>query len=310
MKSLTISKNKFRGPFSLFHTLNSDQCSSDQWISYIRGSYSTVININKKWIKINLQETERELILDLDKEFSNSEIEILKEKLFYWFWADYDLLDFYSKFAKEKYIGKIFPYCYGTRVMRDIDPVWRIMESICTQNSSVKQIRLMEDLLCRHYGNQISFDDGTVFYSFPSIEKLAMTKEEELKEKCRVGYRANYIINVAREILKGNLDPFKLMKMSTEEARKILMSIKGIGPKVADLILLYGFGKPDTFPMDVWLKRALSRIYFKNEKVPEKGLREFALDYFGRHSGIAHLYIFYYERKKKQLANLIQQEGI
>ena len=85
--------------------------------------------------------------------------------------------------------------------------------------------------------------------------------------------------------------------MKTEDARKFLMNIKGIGPKVADIILGFGIGKINVFPMDVWLKRAIKREYFNNRKIPNNGLRKFALEYFGEHAQVAHVYIYCYERK-------------
>jgi len=101
------------------------------------------------------------------------------------------------------------------------------------------------------------------------------------------------------------LDIKQIRKVDSERARKLLLEIKGIGPKVADIILLYGFGKPDVFPMDIWLRKALIREYFNNEKISDSKLRGFALDYFGRYAGIAHLYMFYYERKLRNLRDFL-----
>jgi N-glycosylase/DNA lyase len=163
----------------------------------------------------------------------------------------------------------------------------------------------METLICKYYGDEIRLSDGTTFYTPPRIEKLATARENELRKKCRVGYRAPYMINVARAILNGDIAVEDFVEKSTGEARKELMSVKGIGPKVSDIILLYGFGKMDVFPMDRWLRRALRREYFKREKVSEGRLRDFALDHFGKHAGIAHLYMFYYERKGKIPSKII-----
>ena len=75
------------------------------------------------------------------------------------------------------------------------------------------------------------------------------------------------------------------------------MNIKGIGPKVADIILGFGIGKRDVFPMDIWLKRTIKREYFNDRKTSDNQLRKFALEYFGEHAQVAHVYIYCYERR-------------
>jgi len=275
-----ISKSRFKGPFNLKLTLDSDQCPSDIWCLK-NGKYTTFIGLKNNWIPITIWEARKNLFFECKKDIS--------EKLLYHFWSDYDLLKFYSEFTSDKYISKAINFCQGLRLMRDWDINYRMTEAILTQNASVKQIRNMEGNLRNFYGNQHTFN----------LEKIANTDEEEIQKKCKVGYRAKYLINVARKILNNELNIEQIRKMDSSNARKLLTSIDGIGVKVADIILLYGFGKIDTFPMDVWLRRALIREYFKGEQTSDKRLREFALNYFGNHAGIAHLYMFYYERKIK-----------
>ena len=288
MMIVKISKTEFVGPFNMKKTLESDQCPSDIW-SIEGNKYKAFIKIGGKWKLVWIWEDANNLFV---KTQSNMFKEI-KEKLLYHFWHDYNLLEFYRKYKRDKYISKIVEFCKGVRVMRDLDINYRIIEAILTQNSSVKQIRNMESCLRTYYGNGYSFN----------LKKIANASEKELQQKCKVGYRARYIINAAKKILSGELDIEQIKRTSSEGARKLLLKINGIGPKVADIILLYGFGKSDAFPMDVWLKRALIREYFGNKKVYDNKLREFALNYFGQHAGIAHLYMFYYERKLRCLEN-------
>ena len=275
---IKIFKSKFQGPFSLKLCIDSEQCPSDLWQSK-NGRYKSFIEVNNKWIPVEIWEDSNAL-------FINSPKNIL-DKILYQFWADYDILDFYSKFKSDKYLSKAIKSLLGLRVMRNLDFNWGVLEAICTQNSSVKQIRKMETNLRRFYGNGFAFN----------LKKLTVANTKELEQKCKLGYRARYIKNVAKMIIKGRLNFKEIKKMDTMEARKFLLKIKGIGPKVADIILLYTFGKPDTFPMDIWLKRALIREYFNGKEVSQPKLRNFALNYFGNHAGIAHLYIFCYERK-------------
>jgi len=273
-----ISKSKFKGPFNLKLTLDSDQCPSDIWRLKNEG-YTTFIELKNNWVPIIIWEEKENLFFECEKDIS--------EKLLYHFRSDYDLLKFYSKFASDKYMSKTINSCQGLRLMRDWDINYRIIEAILTQNASVKQIRNMESNLRNFYGNQHTFN----------LKEIANTNEKAIQKKCKVGYRAKYLISVARKILNKELNIEQIKEMNSTNARRLLTDIEGIGPKVADIILLYGFGKIDAFPMDVWLRRALIREYFKGKQTPDRKLREFALNYFNRHAGMAHLYMFYYERK-------------
>ncbi len=82
------------------------------------------------------------------------------------------------------------------------------------------------------------------------------------------------------------------------------MTFKGIGKKVADIILMYGFGRRDVFPMDLWVKKAIKREYFGNKDVSEKEIYEFAIKYFGDYASLLNLMIFSYERGEKEFYNL------
>lgn len=278
-----ISKDKFNGLFNLKFTLNAEQCPSDIW-HFENKKYKAFIKLNNEWIQAVIWENSDTLFIDSDKDVS--------EKILYHFWSEYDVQDFYSKFNSDAYLSKAIRACRGLRIMRNLDISWGIIEALCTQNSSVKQIRKMESNLKKFYGNGYTFD----------LRKIINANEKELQQKCKVGYRAKYIINVAKKILNGELNTEEIKQKNSKDARKLLLEINGIGPKVADIILLYSFGKPDVFPMDVWLRRTLIREYFGGKQTTDKKLREFALNYFGEHAGIANLYMFYYERKITRFA--------
>lgn len=279
-----ISKTQFKGPFSLKFCIESQQCPSDLW-QFENGKYKAFIEVNSKWIPAKIWENADTLFINARRDLSN--------KILYQFWSEYDVLDFYSKFRAEKYFSKAIKFFRGLRPMRNLDLNWGVLEAICTQNSSVKQIRKMEANLRKFYGNGLTID----------IQKLSIARKSEVERKCKVGYRAQYLINTARLLKEKKLNFEELRQMNTQEDRNSLLAIKGIGPKVADIILFYTLGRPDTFPMDVWLKRALIREYFNGKERSNKELREFALNYFGNHAGIAHLYMFCYERKTTHVKN-------
>lgn len=100
--------------------------------------------------------------------------------------------------------------------------------------------------------------------------------------------------------MSGTLSPERLEKMPTEEAKKYLMSFKGIGRKVSDLILMYGFKRGDVFPLDIWVKKAIKREYFGGQEVPEKEVYKWAREYFQEYASLFNLMIFLYERGCKE----------
>lgn len=273
-----IPKSKFNGPFDLEFTLGSDQSPSDIWCLE-DGKYRGFTKLDGKWTPVVIWEDDATLFIDSKEDVS--------DKILYHFWSEYNLSDFYSKFAKDDYLSKTIAACHGLRVMRHLDINYGIIEGILTQNSSTRRTRMMESSLRKSYGNSYTVD----------LREIARASEKELQQKCKIGYRARYIVNIARKILNGGLNFEEIKQMGSRDARKRLWKIDGIGPKVADIILLFCFGKSDAFPMDRWLRKALKREYFVRSKKTDRELREFALNRFREHSGIAHLYMFYYERK-------------
>lgn len=121
---------------------------------------------------------------------------------------------------------------------------------IMSQNNNIKRITSLYDTLCRTYGTSVG--DGS--YAFPTQEQLSHATEAELRE-LHFGYRSVYLVSAAEEWKPIPRD------LPTEEARKELLRRKGIGPKVADCILLFGLHRMDTFPMDTWMKKVMSRFF-------------------------------------------------
>ncbi len=294
-----INEDEFNGPFSLPLTMSCEQSPTDAW--FPRGDgYYTHFMLNDRWVRPFVVQKPHGLEVNvIDERVSDSELKRVKNLILHQLWLEYDLHDFYRKFSPDRYMGRLIRTYRGLRVMRNWDLFWSFIEGICTQNASVKQIRHMDRSLRVNFGEKITFPDGEIFHTFPGPEVLAGLTAKELQEGGRVGYRAEYIINAAKLILNGNLDLTELKDIPTGEAREILKTqVKGIGNKVADIILLYGLGKPDAFPMDRWIRRALVREYSKGKRVADRKLRDFALEYFGEHAGVAHLYTFTHERKK------------
>lgn len=168
----------------------------------------------------------------------------------------------------------------GIRILRQ-DPWEALCSFIISQNNNIPRIKKIIAAMSEKYGEPI----GGGRFAFPTAHALAGAGEDELFA-LRTGFRAKYIADAARKVASGELDLSAVAGMTHEEAQRVLCTVKGVGPKVASCALLYGFGKTDAFPVDVWMRRALDK-YFPN------GLDLAAL---GPNAGMAQQYLFYYER--------------
>lgn len=167
----------------------------------------------------------------------------------------------------------------GIRVMRQ--ELWETLCSfIISQNNNIPRISGIIDRLCEGFGR-----DCGGYYSFPSAAALARLTAEDLAP-LRAGFRAGYIIDAAQKVAAGAIDEETIKNAPLNEARAVLMQIRGVGPKVAECTLLFGAGRYDAFPEDVWIKRAMAQLF-------PNGLPGYALPI----AGIAQQYIFHYARK-------------
>ena len=132
-------------------------------------------------------------------------------------------------------------------------------------------------------------------YTFPKVEKLYQVSEDELRE-CKVGFRAPYIKDAVEKVYNGEITEDSLKSMTVQEAREKLMTIKGVGEKVANCVLLFGLGFSDVFPVDVWMKRIMEYMYFE-EDTKKEIIEKFAMEKFGEYAGFAQQYLFFYGRE-------------
>tara|TARA_B100001123_G_scaffold225609_1_gene253965 strand:+ start:1720 stop:2595 length:876 start_codon:yes stop_codon:yes gene_type:complete len=183
------------------------------------------------------------------------------------------------------------------RILRQ-DP-WECMVSyICSIDSNIPKIRTNVASMCQYFGSEIALMNGGKDHGFPSIKSIADSNEQILRS-LKVGFRAPYLIGTARQLRDEMLD-FSLMEtQSLQESRQFLQSFPGIGPKVADCILLYSLDRLDAFPIDRWVRRAVSQLYFGGQMPPDKEIREWAFDRFGMLSGYAQQYLFEWGRSEQ-----------
>lgn len=186
-----------------------------------------------------------------------------------------------ERFKNDEQLGKAVNECYGIRLLCQ-EPWEALCSFIISQNNNIPRIKGIVDRLCRLLGEHLGGDD----YAFPTPEKVAAAGIDGLAP-IRAGFRAKYIIDAARKVADGEIDFEKILlnETSIDDGRDELIKIKGVGEKVAQCTLLYGCGKIDAFPIDVWVKRILAEDY--PDGLPEciNGVR-----------GIAQQYLFHWKR--------------
>ena len=187
--------------------------------------------------------------------------------------------------------------CKGLRLLRQ-EP-WECLASfILSSTKQIVQIQQIVDLLSRRFGEPIpSFHPGHDAFAFPTWDRLASASENSLRE-CKMGFRAPYLHATARRLAEGKFDLESLKHRTCAQAREELVKLPGVGPKIADCVLLFGLGFPDAFPVDVWVQKALQQLYFPRRKLKPDRLRRFVASYFGPYSGYAQQYLFHHIRTK------------
>lgn len=259
---LTTKKN-----LSLEHTFNCGQCF--RWKRQDDGSY-----VGIAYEKVaRLYEEGQNVILEAEGDISFW-------RNYFDLYRDYDAI--FPLFGTHPFTLAALEYGKGLRVLKQAR--W---ETICTfilsQRNNIPRITGLVDRLCKLYGDNLEFD-GKTYAGFPDAISVLRLDNEGL-EYIKAGYRGKYILGAAFAIVDRVIDVEELYNMTTLEARKKLMELNGVGPKVADCILLFGFDKTDAFPVDTWMKKAAK--YYDGNLDAET---------FKEHAGIAQQYIFHYVR--------------
>lgn len=220
-------------------------------------------------------------------------------------WHDYldldrDYAEIIEQISKEDEVMKTATReGYGIRILRQ-DPWETLISFIISQNNNIPRIRGCIESLCRIFGRPIEKvnEGGSVYYSFPSPEALAEASPRDI-EKCKLGYRAQYILKTAKQVIDyGEKNFAELREKSFEEVMETLQRFNGVGPKVAHCVALFGFGKTEAFPIDTWIKKVMHQLYGIDEDDVEAMSRRSAKQY-GSYAGIAQQYLFFYGRNRK-----------
>jgi N-glycosylase/DNA lyase len=207
-----------------------------------------------------------------------------------YFSLDLDLPRILSEIDRDPVIHQAIEACRGLRIIRQ--PPWECLVSyIIATFTNIPSIKRRISLLCREFGNEIN-SGGEAFFSFPTPETLAGAEECQVRA-CSLGYRAPFLCQVAQAIDGNPGWADTVRNLPYEEARKELMHYRGVGRKVADCVLLFGFGRLEAVPVDVWIERILRQHYLKSgKKADYEYLRRYAQGYFGPYAGYAQEYLF------------------
>jgi N-glycosylase/DNA lyase len=207
---------------------------------------------------------------------------------------DHPLAKICASFPNDPAMNAARKSCGGLRIIRQ--PHWECLATfICSSMKQVAHIRQMSKKLRERFGAAQKVDGYTV-YAFPSVRRIAKRSERDLRE-CALGYRAKNLLAAARLVSSGAADLDGWTELSDFDLRARLCELPGVGPKVANCVMLFAYERLRAFPIDVWIERVLREKYFPRKRnVTGERLRAFSESYFGEHGGYAQQYLFHHAR--------------
>lgn len=253
--------------FDLEKTFECGQCF--RWNKQSDGGYVGVVK-NKV---ICIHKIGNEIVL------KDTSIEDFNSVLKNYFDLETNYADINNAISNMPFIGDACAYSKGIKILKQ-DPWEALISFIISQNNNIPRIKNIISDFCKKFGKKIHRE----YFTFPTVKELEnITLNDLASLKC--GFRDKYIIDAIKKIINKEVILDDLYCMDVEEARDVLMKIKGVGKKVADCTLLYGFSKMDCFPTDVWIKKVMAK-FFSNGLPPIKK----------EYMGVVQQYIFYYVR--------------
>lgn len=267
--------------FELPHIFECGQCfrwNKEENGNYIGVAFERVIEVEKRDNDIIIYNTTEE-------DFEN-------------IWCEYfdlcrDYFTIKEVLSKDHLLKKSVKFGYGIRLLKQ-EPFEIVISFITSANNRIPMIKRAIENISRTWGKKIQYK-GKDYYTFPTVEFLSRCTIEELSE-CGVGFRAKYIKQAIENILNNTLDLQNIKSLSDDECHNELQKISGVGPKVADCVMLFSMQKYSAFPVDVWVKRAMQYFYLAPD-VSLKKIREFGRKQFNPFCGFAQQYLFYYARE-------------
>lgn len=190
-----------------------------------------------------------------------------------------------KKLEKFDIMKEPIKFGYGIRILKQ-NLFETLISFIVSANNNIKRIQMILNRMREKFGTKISD-----FYAFPTQTQLLSATEDDFTQM-GAGYRAKYLFKVVRQVDEKILDDWK--NLPTKELRNKLISLAGVGPKVADCVLLFGYGRGDVFPVDTWIAKMYNKYYVKLEN--REQIRQNLTEQFGELSGYAQQYLFYFMR--------------
>lgn len=192
-----------------------------------------------------------------------------------------------EKLNKFTILSKMINLAYGVRILRQ-NEFEMIISFIISANNNIKRIQMIIENICTKFGKNMGD-----YFAFPNREELLKASVQDFID-CGAGYRAEYLYKVVREL--ENFDYNFIKNNSSEDCLPKLLKLSGVGPKVADCILLFGFYKQDVFPVDTWIIKVYNDYFAKSPTQDVKLIRKNLTNIFNNLSGYAQQYLFYYKR--------------
>jgi N-glycosylase/DNA lyase len=269
--------------FNLTHIFECGQCF--RWNKENDGSYTGVVQ-NKV---INVLQNGTDLIFD------NMGINDYNTVIKNYFDMDTNYSEIKKNINVDDIIDNAIRFGYGIRILNQDE--WEIMISfMISANNRIPMIKKVIENISKAFGEYICNYRGRDYYSFPTAEKLSESPLELIQE-CKAGFRSERIKEAAARFLSEKEIIYALKNKTYEEGLEYLKTYKGIGDKVANCILLFSMKQFDTFPVDVWVRRVMQTLYV-DKNTNDKEIRKFAENKFGKLSGYAQQYLFYYAREQ------------
>lgn len=210
--------------------------------------------------------------------------------------ADEPLAEIEASLARDGVIRRLLSHTSGIALMRQ-EPWECLVSYVISAFNNIPKICQSVQHLSRRFGERIAGEvtaggrAGGGEWAFPSPERLADARLEELRA-CILGYRAPYVRDLARLVVRGEVDLSVIASLPHDDARKALTELPGVGEKVADCVLLFALGHREAFPVDVWVQRAVERWYFHRRSKTPRAIRAWARDRFGPLAGCAQQHLF------------------
>lgn len=206
-------------------------------------------------------------------------------------WKDYfDMDTDYSIYTddldeNDVYLQKACEYSKGIRILRQ--DKWEMLVSfIISQRKSIPAIKSSIEKMAVNLGEEI--DDR--IYAFPKPQEI-LSADDTVLETCGLGYRLPYIRAAARDVIENGVDLYDSDNLSDEELLDKLKEFKGVGVKVANCVLLFGYHRIGAFPIDVWVEKILNNHYDGT----------FPMERYKGYAGVLQQYMFFYEREKSNV---------